>query len=102
MFGVSRGVSELSRFGVRSAGPRRGLPRAARGSGCGHYGGPMEQARGAGRRRQDEVYRAGVYGHSPVVPTAARALQRRAKEALNARAYAYVAGGGGGGGAPPA
>ncbi|MDQ1660643.1 MAG: hypothetical protein QOJ68_623, partial [Blastococcus sp.] len=41
----------------------------------------MEQARGAGRRRQDEVYRAGVYGRSPVVPTAARALQRRAKEA---------------------
>jgi isopentenyl diphosphate isomerase/L-lactate dehydrogenase-like FMN-dependent dehydrogenase len=55
----------------------------------------MEQARGAGRRRQDEVYRAGVYGRSPVVPTAARALQRRAKEALNARAYAYVAGGAG-------
>jgi L-lactate dehydrogenase (cytochrome) len=55
----------------------------------------MEQARGAGRRRQDEVYRAGVYGRRPVVPTAARALQRRAKEVLNARAYAYVAGGAG-------
>jgi L-lactate dehydrogenase (cytochrome) len=50
---------------------------------------------GAGRRRQDEVYRAGVYGRRPLVPTAARALQARAKQALNARAYAYVAGGAG-------
>jgi L-lactate dehydrogenase (cytochrome) len=50
---------------------------------------------GAGRRRQDEIYRAGVFGHRPLVPTAARALQRRAKQALNARAYSYVAGGAG-------
>jgi len=50
---------------------------------------------GAGRRRQDETYRAGVYGHRPRVPVAARALQARAKQALNARAYAYVAGGAG-------
>ena len=52
-------------------------------------------APGVGRRRQDEVYRAGVYGHSPRVPTAVRALQARAKQALNARAYSYVAGGAG-------
>jgi isopentenyl diphosphate isomerase/L-lactate dehydrogenase-like FMN-dependent dehydrogenase len=50
---------------------------------------------GAGRRRQNEVYRAGVYGHHPKVPTAVRALQARAKQALNARAYSYVAGGAG-------
>jgi isopentenyl diphosphate isomerase/L-lactate dehydrogenase-like FMN-dependent dehydrogenase len=50
---------------------------------------------GAGRRRQNEVYRAGVYGHHPRVPTAVRALQARAKQALNPRAYAYVAGGAG-------
>jgi isopentenyl diphosphate isomerase/L-lactate dehydrogenase-like FMN-dependent dehydrogenase len=50
---------------------------------------------GAGRRRQNEVYRAGVYGRSPRVPVAARSLQARAKQALNARAYAYVAGGAG-------
>jgi L-lactate dehydrogenase (cytochrome) len=50
---------------------------------------------GAGRRRQNEVYRAGVYGHHPRVPTAARALQARAKQALNVRAYSYVAGGAG-------
>jgi L-lactate dehydrogenase (cytochrome) len=55
----------------------------------------MESAPGAGRRRQDEVYRAGVYGRRPRVPTAARALQARAKQALNARAYSYVAGGAG-------
>jgi len=50
---------------------------------------------GLGRRRQDEVYRAGVYGRHPRVPTAVRALQARAKQALNARAYSYVAGGAG-------
>ncbi|MGY1688845.1 alpha-hydroxy-acid oxidizing protein [Geodermatophilus sp. SYSU D01105] len=55
----------------------------------------MDSAAGTGRRRQDEVYRAGVYGRRPRVPTAARALQRRAREHLSARAYAYVAGGAG-------
>jgi isopentenyl diphosphate isomerase/L-lactate dehydrogenase-like FMN-dependent dehydrogenase len=50
---------------------------------------------GTGRRRQNEVYRAGVYGRSPRVPIAVRHLQARAKQALNARAYAYVAGGAG-------
>ena len=54
----------------------------------------MDEA-GAGRRRQNEVYRAGVYGHSPRVPVAVRKLQEAAKKALNARAYAYVAGGAG-------
>ncbi|MGK5172132.1 alpha-hydroxy-acid oxidizing protein [Geodermatophilus sp. CPCC 205761] len=56
----------------------------------------MDSAAGTGRRRQDEVYRAGVYGRRPRVPTAARALQRRAKAHLTNRAYAYVAGGAGG------
>src|SRR5690242_17468257 len=63
------------------------------------YGAPVTTAgtgRGAGRRRQDEVYRAGVYGRRPLVPTAARALQRRARRALSAAAYSYVAGGAGG------
>jgi L-lactate dehydrogenase (cytochrome) len=60
-----------------------------------HYGDRVEFAAGAGRRRQDEVYRAGVYGRRPLVPTAARALQARAKQALNARSYSYVAGGAG-------
>ncbi|SHN88723.1 L-lactate dehydrogenase (cytochrome) [Geodermatophilus obscurus] len=55
----------------------------------------MDSAAGTGRRRQDEVYRAGVYGHRPRVPTAARALQRRARERLGGRAYSYVAGGAG-------
>jgi isopentenyl diphosphate isomerase/L-lactate dehydrogenase-like FMN-dependent dehydrogenase len=50
---------------------------------------------GAGRRRQNEVYRAGVFGHHPLVPTAARKLQERARRTLNARAYSYVAGGAG-------
>src|SRR4051794_14014494 len=48
-----------------------------------------------GRRRQNEVYRAGVYGRHPRVPTTARGLQRLAKRTLNPRAYSYVAGGAG-------
>ena len=36
-----------------------------------------------------------MYGHVPRVPVAVRALQAKAKQALNARAYAYVAGGAG-------
>jgi isopentenyl diphosphate isomerase/L-lactate dehydrogenase-like FMN-dependent dehydrogenase len=59
-----------------------------------HYGDGVDEA-GAGRRRQNEVYRAGVFGHHPRVPVAARKLQERAKRALNARAYSYVAGGAG-------
>ncbi|RFU22358.1 alpha-hydroxy-acid oxidizing protein [Geodermatophilus marinus] len=55
----------------------------------------MDSAAGTGRRRQDEVYRAGVYGRRPRVPTAARRLQRAARRRLTARAYAYVAGGAG-------
>jgi isopentenyl diphosphate isomerase/L-lactate dehydrogenase-like FMN-dependent dehydrogenase len=50
---------------------------------------------GSGRSRQNEVYRAGVYGRRPRVPTAARTLQAAAERALNPRAYAYVAGGAG-------
>jgi isopentenyl diphosphate isomerase/L-lactate dehydrogenase-like FMN-dependent dehydrogenase len=55
----------------------------------------VDSAAGTGRRRQNEVYRAGVYGRSPLVPTTARPLQRRARQRLTARAYAYVAGGAG-------
>jgi L-lactate dehydrogenase (cytochrome) len=50
---------------------------------------------GAGRRRQNEVYSAGVYGHTPTVPVAPGKLQEAARKALDARAYAYVAGGAG-------
>jgi lactate 2-monooxygenase len=63
--------------------------------GAAHYGGAADSAAGAGRRRQDEVYRAGVYGRRPRVPTTARRLQRLARRRLNPRAYAYVAGGAG-------
>ncbi|MBY3553411.1 alpha-hydroxy-acid oxidizing protein [Modestobacter lapidis] len=55
----------------------------------------MTSAAGTGRRRQDTVYRAGVYGHRPRVPTVYRALAREARRRLDARAYGYVAGGAG-------
>ena len=60
-----------------------------------NHGDAVDSAAGTGRRRQDEVYRAGVYGRRPRVPTTARGLQRLARRKLNARAYSYVAGGAG-------
>src|SRR3954447_17865929 len=84
---VSSGVSARQQRRGRSALPRS-IERLVTTVTC------VDEA-GVGRRRQNEVYRAGVYGRSPRVPVAARALQARAKQALNARAYAYVAGGAG-------
>jgi L-lactate dehydrogenase (cytochrome) len=57
--------------------------------------GGVTSAAGTGRRRQDAVYRAGVYGRHPRVPTVYRALAREARHRLDARAYGYVAGGAG-------
>lgn len=55
----------------------------------------MDSAAGTGRRRQDAVYRAGVYGRHPRVPTVYRALAEEARRRLDARAHGYVAGGAG-------
>ena len=71
------------------------LRAVARGCDPAHYGGPVTSAAGTGRRRQDAIYRAGVYGRRPRVPTVYRALAREAKSRLDARAYGYVAGGAG-------
>ncbi|WP_433037761.1 alpha-hydroxy-acid oxidizing protein [Actinomycetospora sp. CA-053990] len=49
----------------------------------------------SGRVRQDEVYRGGIAGRRPAVPTAFPALERRARWSMSRRAYAYVAGGAG-------
>jgi len=48
-----------------------------------------------GRSRQEEVYRAGVSGTRPRVPTAPAELERRGRRALSRRADAYVTGGAG-------
>jgi lactate 2-monooxygenase len=70
--------------------------RRARGrSEAGHYGDPVTSAAGTGQQRQQAVYRAGVYGRRPRVPTAYRALARAAGRRLDARAYGYVGGGAG-------
>ncbi|WP_369130692.1 alpha-hydroxy-acid oxidizing protein [Modestobacter roseus] len=55
----------------------------------------MDSAAGTGRQRQDTVYRAGVYGRHPRVPTVYRALAERARRRLGPRAHGYVAGGAG-------
>ncbi len=52
-------------------------------------------SRGPGRARQDAIYRAGVFGRHPSVPTDAAELERRAHKAMSPTAWAYVAGGAG-------
>lgn len=52
---------------------------------------------GVGRLRQNLIYRAGVLGHRPVVPTDPTQLEARAHAAMTAEAWAYVAGGAGDG-----
>ncbi|WP_433787791.1 alpha-hydroxy-acid oxidizing protein [Actinomycetospora sp. CA-101289] len=49
----------------------------------------------SGRVRQDEVYRGGITGRRPVVPTAFPELERRARRVMSRKAWAYVAGGAG-------
>jgi lactate 2-monooxygenase len=55
----------------------------------------MTSPRGLGRRRQDAIYRAGVYRRRPRVPTSWAALEARARRRLSPRAWAYLAGGAG-------
>lgn len=50
---------------------------------------------GWGRRIQDRIYREGVAGHRPRVPTGTAALERAAHRSLSRRAFAYLAGGAG-------
>ncbi|MBG0565848.1 lactate 2-monooxygenase [Actinoplanes aureus] len=52
-------------------------------------------AAGPGRVRQNQVYRAGVLGRRPAVPTDFAELERRARKASSRTAWAYVAGGAG-------
>lgn len=54
-----------------------------------------DAARGYGRATQSEVYRAGLGGVKPAVPVDAAALERAAKRAVSAEAFAYLAGGAG-------
>ena len=48
-----------------------------------------------GRKRQREIYVAGVAGHRPVVPVAWDKLEEAAQAAMSPEAWAYIAGGAG-------
>ncbi|WP_420041305.1 alpha-hydroxy-acid oxidizing protein [Gordonia sp. MP11Mi] len=48
-----------------------------------------------GRARQNEIYRAGIHGRTPSVPTDFATLEERAKAKMSARGWAYIAGGAG-------
>lgn len=51
--------------------------------------------RGVGRAVQSEVYRAGLSGTRPAVPVDQAGLERAARKATTAEAFAYLAGGAG-------
>ncbi|UEA61244.1 alpha-hydroxy-acid oxidizing protein [Gordonia otitidis] len=51
----------------------------------------------SGRARQNDIYSAGIHGRTPVVPTDFDELERRARQKMSERAWAYIAGGAGGG-----
>jgi len=51
--------------------------------------------RAAGRARQDRIYRDGIHGRRPRVPTDFATLERRAKRKARAIGWAYAAGGAG-------
>ncbi|XVV15392.1 alpha-hydroxy-acid oxidizing protein [Actinoplanes sp. CA-131856] len=55
----------------------------------------MSTTPGAGLSRLNTIYRAGVLGRRPRVPTDFAELERRARRASSAAAWAYVAGGAG-------
>jgi lactate 2-monooxygenase len=50
---------------------------------------------GYGRRRQRDIYLAGLRGRKPLVPQNAAALERAAERAMSAEGFAYIAGGAG-------
>jgi isopentenyl diphosphate isomerase/L-lactate dehydrogenase-like FMN-dependent dehydrogenase len=50
---------------------------------------------GYGRRRQREIYLAGLRGRKPRVPQNAAALERAAERAMTREGFAYIAGGAG-------
>ena len=55
----------------------------------------MPEPSDIGRRRQREIYVAGVGGARPAVPVSAVALEKRAQAVMSPEAWAYVAGGAG-------
>lgn len=54
--------------------------------------GKAAQAKYSGVERQLEIYQTGLKGHKPMVPVSPELLEQKAKEALEPRAYDYVAG----------
>ncbi len=56
---------------------------------------PDPVAIGPGRARQGEIYRAGISGLRPAVPTDFAGLEQAARKASTPRGWAYVAGGAG-------
>ena len=57
----------------------------------------MSPLPGPGRARQETIFRDGVLGRVPAVPTDPAALEHAARKAMSKRAWAYVAGGAGAG-----
>ncbi|HET7303428.1 MAG TPA: hypothetical protein VFJ12_02620, partial [Segeticoccus sp.] len=67
---------------------------ASEGAGSGH-GRLRQGAISAGRLRQSAIFRAGVSGARPAVPTSWPALEEAARRRMSRQGWAYVAGGAG-------
>jgi len=70
------------------------MARRTSGTGGGSVGGDTRRG-SVGRARQEAIYRAGVSGLRPVVPTDWVRLERKARRAMSRKGFAYIAGGAG-------
>ena len=71
-----------------------GVDQAGDGAGVGGrtVAGAVSSAVSIGREVQGRIYRAGVFGHRPVVPVEPAALEAAARRRMSPRAWSYVAG----------
>jgi len=56
---------------------------------------PPSRGLSVGRAVQGAIFKAGVFGHRPVVPTLPASLERAARRSMSRQAWAYVDGGAG-------
>src|SRR5919202_3419813 len=91
--------TSLGRSGFRSSVGSRTLPFGAQASDNRAVAAAIDEGFGFGRRRQGEIYLAGLRGRRPRVPADPVELERRARKAMSRQGFAYVAGGAGGGSA---
>src|ERR671932_1895560 len=87
--------TSLGRSGFRSSVGSRTLPFGEQASDNRAVAAAIDEGFGFGRRRQGEIYLAGLRGRRPRVPANPVELERRARRAMSRQGFAYIAGGAG-------